>query len=79
VRRIIFQHFDQIVSAWHEHLQAIVQSKIKPALAKGIVTTREALIIVMGPVSIPWDVCSAERNRAELSPSGYGIQWPLID
>jgi hypothetical protein len=60
-------------------LQAIVQSKIKPALAKGIVTTREALVIVMGPVSIPWDVCSAERNRAELSPSGYGIQWPLID
>jgi hypothetical protein len=20
-----------------------------------------------------------ERNRAELSPSGYGIHWPLID
>src|ERR1022692_1270007 len=34
-----------------------------------------------------WEKCSErlahasllERNRAELSPSGYGIHWPLID
>ncbi|MFN0171424.1 MAG: DUF2442 domain-containing protein [Bryobacteraceae bacterium] len=40
-----------------------------------------------GPVSIPWEKCSrrlahasrAERERADLSPSGYGIRWPLID
>jgi len=38
-------------------------------------------------VSIPWERCSErlarasliERSRAELSPSGYGIHWPLID
>jgi len=58
-----------------------------PVFAKSIETTPEALIVVMesGPVSIPWERCSerlahasqAERNRAELSPSGYGIHWPL--
>jgi len=66
-----------------------VQSKTKPVLAKAIETTPEALIVIMesGPVSIPWERCSerlahaspAERNRAQLSPSGYGIHWPLID
>jgi Protein of unknown function (DUF2442) len=70
-------------------LEAIVQSKTKPVLAKAIQTTSEALIIVMesGSVSIPWAKCSdrlarasqAERDRVELSPSGYGIRWPLID
>jgi hypothetical protein len=64
-------------------------SKTKPLLAKAIETTPEALIVVMesGSVSIPWEKCSellahasqAERERAELSPSGYGIHWPLID
>ena len=66
-----------------------MQSKTKPVLAKAIETTPEALIVMMesGPVSIPWERCSerlahasqAERDRAELSPSGYGIHWPLID
>jgi len=66
-----------------------VQSKTKPVLAKAIETTPEALILVLesGSVSIPWEKCSArlarasliERSRAELSPSGYGIHWPLID
>jgi hypothetical protein len=70
-------------------LEGIVESKIKPVLAKAIQTTPEALIVVMesGTVSIPWDRCSerlarasqAERDRAELSPSGYGIHWSLID
>jgi len=66
-----------------------VQSKTKPVLAKAIETTPEALVILMdgGPISIPWEKCSArlahasqtERDRAELSPSGYGIHWPLLD
>jgi hypothetical protein len=66
-----------------------VQSKTKPVLARAIETTPAALIVVMedGYVSIPWERCSerlahasaAERNRAELSPSGCGIHWPLID
>src|ERR1035441_1124087 len=70
-------------------LEGIVQSKTKPGLAKAIETTPEALIVIMesGSVSIPWEKCSErlahasllERNRAELSPSGYGIHWPLID
>ena len=64
-------------------------SKTKPVLAKAIETTPEALNVMMenGSVSIPWEKCSerlaratlAERSRAELSPSGYGIHWPLID
>ena len=66
-----------------------MQSKTKPVLAKAIETTPDALILIMasGPVSIPWERCSArlaraswmKRSRAELSPSGYGIHWPLID
>jgi hypothetical protein len=68
-----------------------VLSKTKPVLAKAIETTPEALIVILesGPVSISWERCSEslarasplERSRAEaeLSPSGYGIHWPLID
>jgi len=66
-----------------------VQSKTKPILAKAIETTPEALILILekGSVSISWEKCSdrlaraspIERSRAELSPSGYGIHWPLID
>ena len=57
--------------------------------ATGIDTTPEALILMLASrrVSIPWEKCStklahatpAERNRAELSPGGYGIHWPLLD
>ena len=64
-------------------------SKTEPVLAKAIATTREALVVTTesGSVSIAWEKCSdrlahasqAERDRAELSPSGYGIRWPLID
>ena len=66
-----------------------MQSKTGPVLAKAIETTSEALIVTTeaGSVSIPWGRCSErlarasqiERSRAELSPSGYGIHWPLID
>ena len=68
-------------------LEEIVPSKTKPLLARAIETTPEALIVTAetGPVSIPWERCSArldrasliERSRVELSPSGNG--WPLID
>jgi hypothetical protein len=57
--------------------------------AKGMETTTEGLVLVLANrrVSIPWEKCSAklaratpaERNRAELSPGGYGIHWPLLD
>jgi hypothetical protein len=66
-----------------------VESKTKPVLARAIATTPDALILTTeaGSVSIPWDQCSerlarassAERSQSELSPSGYGIHWPLID
>lgn len=64
-------------------------SKTKPVLANAIETAPEALIVILesGSVSIPWENCSErlarasllERSRAELSPPGYGIHWPLID
>jgi hypothetical protein len=60
-----------------------------PILAKSIHTTPEALVVeVEGRTTvIPWARCSprlasardAERAIAELSPSGYGIHWPLLD
>jgi len=69
--------------------EEILQSKTKPVLAKAIEPTPDALILISesGSVSISWERCSGrlaraswiERNRAELSPSGYGIHWPLID
>jgi hypothetical protein len=67
----------------------MVQSKTQPVLAKAIETTPDALVLFLEgeSVSIPWEKCSerlaraslAERSRALLSPSGYGIHWPLID
>ena len=70
-------------------LEEIMQSRTKPVLAKAIETTPGALILITeaGSVCIPWEKCSErlahasliERSRAELSPSGYGIHWPLID
>ena len=66
-----------------------MQSKTMPVLAKVIKITPDDLILVVEgrSVSVPWKNCSerlaeaspAERSRAELSPSGYGIHWPLID
>ena len=66
-----------------------MESKTKPIFAKAIETTPVALVVITdeGPVSIPWAQCSErlarastlERRQAKLSPSGYGISWPLID
>ncbi|MFL6462825.1 MAG: DUF2442 domain-containing protein [Bryobacteraceae bacterium] len=62
---------------------------MKPILATAIETTPEVLISIteVGRFSISWDKCSerlahvplSERSRAELSPSGYGVHWPLLD
>ena len=70
-------------------LEAMVQSKTKPVVAKAIESTPQALVVITesGRVAILWARCSKrlarassiERSRAELSPSGYGIHWPLID
>lgn len=64
-------------------------SKTQPVLAMAIETTAEGLVLILHgkSVLIPWEKCSdrlsrasmAERSRAVLSPSGYGIHWPLID
>src|SRR5206468_2792328 len=90
VRQIIFQHFDQLVVAWRQQFGAdLCRVKRSPFLAKAIKTTPHALVLIMETksVSIPWERCSErlasatwiELNRAELSPTGYGIHWPLID
>jgi hypothetical protein len=69
--------------------EKIVQIKTSPLLARAIETTDEALILIMETTSIaiPWEHCSErlahasalERGQAELSPSGYGIHWRLLD
>ena len=66
-----------------------MSTKTMPILAKSIAPTPDALAITTGSgtYSIPWEQCSSalaqatwiERSRAELSPSGYGIHWPLLD
>lgn len=60
-----------------------------PTTATGIEATPESLVVIVGEqrVAIAWERCSAklaaatrrERERAELSPGGYGIYWPLLD
>jgi len=57
--------------------------------AVSIATTEDELIIRLAEreVRIPWERCSPilaaatteERRRAELSPGGYGIHWPMLD
>jgi hypothetical protein len=63
--------------------------KTEVITAVGIDTTDDELIIRLADreVRIRWQKCSptlaaataAERHRAELSPGGYGIHWPLLD
>ncbi len=70
-------------------LEETVQSKTERVLAKAIEITPAALVLILdsGTISIPWEDCSerlarasfVERSRAVLSPSGYGIHWPMID
>jgi hypothetical protein len=58
-------------------------------LAKAIELTDEDLVIItdQGSFRIPWELCSdklakastIERKYAQLSPSGYGVHWHLID
>jgi hypothetical protein len=60
-----------------------------PTLAVDIETTDADLVIRLAnrEVRIPWKQCSPilanataeQRRRAELSPGGYGIHWPLLD
>lgn len=63
--------------------------KTEIIIAARIEPTAAALTIVFEDreLQIPWGNCSPklaqaselERARAELSPGGYGIHWPLID
>lgn len=59
-------------------------------LARGLRTEADALVLELTDdriVRIPWERCSPrlanataeQRAAAELSPSGYGIHWPLLD
>jgi hypothetical protein len=61
----------------------------EPVTAKAIKTTDRELVIILPDreVHIPWDRCpprlagatADQRQRAVLSPGGYGIHWPLLD
>ena len=61
----------------------------KAILGKRAEATSEFLVLVTeaAEYQIPWSECSSrlatatdeQRKRLVLSPSGYGIHWPLID
>ncbi|MBI3861382.1 MAG: DUF2442 domain-containing protein [Planctomycetia bacterium] len=63
-------------------------SKTDQITAVRIEATAAALVVVFEDreLQILWERCSPkladatelERSRAELSPGGYGIHWPLI-
>ena len=60
-----------------------------PITARELRATEQELVVVLADreVRIAWEDCSPrlaaatwdQRQRAELSPGGYGIHWPLID
>jgi hypothetical protein len=70
-------------------LEAKEMQATEPITATAIETSPEGLGLLIGnrKVRIPWEKCSKklaaatiqERLKAELSPGGYGIHWPLID
>ena len=61
----------------------------KAILAKSVRATADALVIEtdLGQFEIPWSACSPrlaratqqQRTHLSLSPSGYGVHWPMID
>ena len=63
--------------------------KTAPIVAKEVSATDTHLVLIAGHDrhEIPWAECSErlaaanpiERTRMILSPSGYGIHWPLLD
>ena len=60
-----------------------------PVLASSVGATEQGLLVEVAGVwhDIPWRRCSSalaaatndQRRHLELSPSGYGIHWPLLD
>jgi hypothetical protein len=68
-------------------IEAMRTTEVITALS--IETTEDELVIRLADreVRIPWERCSPilgaataeERRRAELSPGGYGIHWPMLD
>jgi hypothetical protein len=70
-------------------MEVFMPTKVQPVLAREIRTTDSHLVVITESerFEIPWERCSpklagaspVERRKAELSPSGYGIHWPLLD
>jgi len=66
-----------------------ITKAFRPILALSIDADQKGILITTekGNYFIEWSDCSdrlakatnAERIQYELSPSGYGIHWPLID
>jgi Protein of unknown function (DUF2442) len=64
-------------------------SNSNPLLAKEIEANGQFLVITTrrGRYEIPWGICgerleratAVERAQVKLSPSGFGIHWPLLD
>ena len=69
--------------------QDFLVATTEPIIAGSAEATDNELVIVLADreVHIRWEDCSPalaaatnqQRRRAELSPGGYGIHWPMID
>jgi hypothetical protein len=63
------------------------RSEVTAAVSIGTTDSQLIIRLTGREVRIPWERCSPvlaaataeQRRRAELSPGGYGIQWPLLD
>jgi hypothetical protein len=77
------------VQAWRTISDVIMPTEAAPTTAQGIraTTTHFEAVTDQGVFEVPRRECSdrparatkSEPAHALLSPSGYGIHWPLID
>ena len=64
IKKIIFEHFEYIEEQWHEF-----QQRRKERKEFSLRDISKAL----------FQASKIERNAFEVSPSGYGIHWTIID
>ena len=87
IRKIILEHFEYIEEQWDEFKKEKLMKKhhniteLKFTTDKMILSVdEEGFEFLISDISERLlRASSEERNHFEISPSGYGIHWPLID
>jgi hypothetical protein len=87
IKRIIYEHFDYIVSEWNKFFNN--QNMEKAYTITEIRFENDSLLLIIDDQLIKIQLSDVsdklmkateeERNDFKISPSGYGIHWKLID